>query len=240
MKNVGLLLIIISLLISCKSDKENDMNVDGKDSTVDSWEYQEDDADTSSSLTDQGNDEESENLEKDQNLKHDLDSKSDKSKVDPVQRIVTIDNGLIPFSTDGALKFLELEGLKIGMTVKEVEEYNIKANQNIQRRTIKTGKNTYEAYEITKGGVAVLHLIPTGDTITQMMFVGANSTPNNMAGVGTNFGSLKATYPNLGSTTSTTVLKIDTNVSLKMQADDKSTTGNSMSDAVTIINITVK
>ena len=69
------------------------------------------------------------------------DTNDDKQKNDvaPVNRKVTIDNSLVPFSTAGALKFLELEGLKIGMAVKELEEFNIKANQNLERKMIKTG-----------------------------------------------------------------------------------------------------
>ncbi len=243
MKNAFLLSAIIVLSISCKSDKNSDTDAD---LTVDEWTYEkgsssDDDSSPDGELTEDTNDVEAGN--KSQNptpTRSGTNDDKQKNDVAPVNRKVTIDNSLVPFSTAGALKFLELEGLKIGMAVKELEEFNIKANQNLERKMIKTGNGSYEAFEITKGGVAVLHLIPTGDKITQMMFVGANSTPNNMAGVGTNFGSLKATYPNLGSTTSTTDLKIDNQISLKLQADDRSTKGKPMSDAVTVVNIIVK
>lgn len=159
-------------------------------------------------------------------------------------RQVSINKELRAFSLKETLAHLELEGIELGMKTADLKTYNVKANQNLELINVRTKNGTYEAYEITKGGVAVLQLIPEGDRIVEMMFVGQQSTPNDMVGVGTNYGSLKVTYPDatIDSTIKNgiTYLKLGTQVWMSLQPAGKAASQDSFKDEETVVHILVK
>jgi hypothetical protein len=159
-------------------------------------------------------------------------------------RKVAVTKDLEPFSTNAALRFLDLNGLQIGMSIEELNAYNIKANQNLSKITVRSADGNYEAYEISKGGVAVLQLIPEGNVISQMMFVGAGSTPQNMVGVGTNYASLKHTYQKITSRIDQiddkTYLRLADGVQLRMLTDASATEESALKDSASILHILVR
>jgi hypothetical protein len=213
------LIVIITASISCKSDKETS-------ASNNLWSYE-----NGSSTTTDGSENKINRNPAPLNQKNQ-------------ERNVTVETELIPFSTIAALQFLQLEGLSAGMSIKDVLNYNIKSNQTLEKTALRTGNGAFEIYEISKGGVAVLQLYPEGTHIASLMFVGPNSTPKNMVGVGTNYGSLKATYPETQSygseVTSQVTVKLSEHISVSMQANHSAYEKVDLKDEVTVLNIIVK
>ena len=111
---------------------------------------------------------------------------------------------LQPFNAIDALEYVELEDLKLGMSLEELKGINIKANQNMEpsMKTYRTSQAPI--YELTKSGFPMVDIFYDTNKVTQIAIKHKNATPPEMIGVGNTYGELLKVYPNakaMGDTT---------------------------------------
>ncbi|WP_405376799.1 hypothetical protein [Nonlabens sp. Asnod3-A02] len=130
------------------------------------------------------------------NVKTSVKSSGNVTVVDKTKSTPAIAQDLIAFNGLEALKYIELEGLKPEMNLEELQNVNIKANQNMEPTIKVSGDGQIPIYQITKSGFPMVDIYYTADQVTDIALTHKNATPPKMIGIGNTYAELLSVYPN--------------------------------------------
>ncbi|MEO9952191.1 hypothetical protein [Nonlabens sp.] len=130
------------------------------------------------------------------NVKTSVKSSGNVTVVDKTKSTPAVAQDLIAFNGLEALKYIELEELKPGMSLEELQNVNIKANQNMESTIRESGDGQIPIYEITKSGFPMVDIYYSADQVTDIALTHKNATPPKMIGIGNTYAELLSVYPN--------------------------------------------
>ena len=130
------------------------------------------------------------------NVKTSVKSSGNVTVVEKSNSSPVVAQDLKAFNAIEALKYIELAELKPGMTLEELQNVNIKANQNMESTIRESGDGQIPIYEITKSGFAMVDIYYAADQVTDIALTHKNATPPKMIGIGNTYAELLSVYPN--------------------------------------------
>ncbi|ARN77453.1 hypothetical protein BST97_05335 [Nonlabens spongiae] len=142
------------------------------------------------------------------------------------------------FSLSEAMVHNDMKGIQLRMTLEELEAYNVKANQVVEKINTTDVNGNLRTRRVTIGGVPVIELSLSGNIVNAITFLSPNATPKNMIGVDHMYNALKSKYPNPAVSGNQVKVSNDgKSLIFTMEAD--SPDGVTMPDSAQIVEFTV-
>jgi len=189
MKKFLLIVVSIVLFANCKEEKDDKVNQEND------WQYEQTESEPAIQTNDEAEGKLGKAYDDDKSNEEPAPSNGNSSTSSYNPNKPAPD--LVAFGMEEALLHNDLKEIKLGMTVKELENYNIKANQNLEKRAIDEKYDGVEFYEISKGGVVIMQLYIENEVVNLISLTSPNAFPKNMLGINHTFANIKAKYPNL-------------------------------------------
>ena len=213
-----ILLMVLSLSISCKDKDSSDSVTDGSSSTDTNSEYDQ-------------------KSEKAQELMV-VSSVSSEDTKDTSFNPEKAPADLKAFSLEEVLRHSDMKGIALGMSAQEIKDYNLKANQSLESINSTDQNGNRRTYRIVTGGVPVVELSMNGDTVNAITFLSRNAFPKNMIGVDYSYKVLATKYPNLN-VNGNQVTTTNDGKKLIFLMETMGSDGKTMPDSAQIVEMTV-